>query len=41
MDENVDLAEYHLLITQSKVHFRVAAGLSETKSTPVRKSDRN
>ena len=41
MDENEDLAEYNLLITRSKAHFRVTAGSSETKSTPVRKSDRN
>ena len=41
MDENEDLAEYNLLITQSKAHFRMTAGSSEIESTPVRKSDRN
>ena len=41
MDENEDLPEYNPLITRSKAHFRVTAGSSEIKSTPVRKSDRN
>ena len=41
MDENEDLAEHNLLITRSKAHFRVLPGSSETKSTPVRKSDRD
>ena len=41
MGENEDLAEYNLLITRSKAHFRVTACTSKTKSTPVRKSDRN
>ena len=41
MGENEDLAEYNLLITRSKAHFRVTACSSKTKSTPVRKSDRN
>ena len=41
MNENEDLAEYNLLITRSKGYFRVKAGSSETKSTLVRKSDRN
>ena len=34
-------AEFNLLITWSKTHFRVIAGSAGTKSTSVRKGDRN